>query len=55
MGSGTTALMALKNNRKYIGFEINPDYCQLAQSRIANYTDNNLFCIVDQLNETTKI
>lgn len=51
MGSGTTALMALKHNRKYIGFELNPDYCKLAQSRIDNYTNNSLFCIVDQLNE----
>lgn len=34
MGSGTTAKMALKNNRHYIGFEISKEYCQIAQNRI---------------------
>ena len=35
MGSGTTAIAALKNGRKYIGIEISPDYCQLAKDRIS--------------------
>ena len=35
MGSGTTAIAALKNDRKYIGIEISPDYCQLAKERIS--------------------
>ena len=48
---GTTAITQQNNNRKYIGFEINPEYCSLAQNRIDNYTNNSLFCIVDQLNE----
>lgn len=34
MGSGTTALKAIENNRHYIGFEISPEYCDLAQGRI---------------------
>lgn len=34
VGSGTTAKMALVNNRHYIGFEISKEYCGLAQSRI---------------------
>jgi site-specific DNA-methyltransferase (adenine-specific) len=34
IGSGTTAKMALLNNRKYIGFEINPEYCKIAEERI---------------------
>lgn len=29
MGSGTTARMAFKNNRDYIGFEIDPTYHEL--------------------------
>ena len=33
-GSGTTAKMALVNNRHYIGFEISKEYCELAQNRI---------------------
>jgi len=34
MGSGTTAKMALLNNRKYIGSEISPEYVSLANQRI---------------------
>jgi site-specific DNA-methyltransferase (adenine-specific) len=34
MGSGTTALAAIKNGRKYIGFEIAEEYCAIAQQRI---------------------
>lgn len=35
MGSGTTAKMALKNNRQYIGFEISKEYCDIANARVA--------------------
>ncbi len=35
MGSGTTAIAAIKNNRHYIGFEIVPEYCNMATSRLA--------------------
>lgn len=34
MGSGTTAIAALKSNRNFIGIEIKPEYCDLAQSNI---------------------
>lgn len=33
MGSGTTAIAALNTDRKYIGFELNKDYCELASGR----------------------
>ncbi len=33
-GSGTTAKMAKKNNRKYIGFEISQEYVDIANKRI---------------------
>jgi len=33
-GSGTTLKMAKKNNRHYIGYEINKRYCQIAEQRI---------------------
>lgn len=36
MGSGTTAKMAILNNRQYIGFELSKEYCELAQKRIAD-------------------
>lgn len=34
MGSGSTAVAARKLNRNFIGFELNPDYCKIAQERI---------------------
>ena len=34
MGSGTTAIAAKKLNRNYIGSEISPEYCALANSRL---------------------
>ena len=37
MGSGTTAKMAVLNNRYYIGFDISEEYCKIAQNRIEKY------------------
>ncbi|MFZ0532259.1 MAG: site-specific DNA-methyltransferase [Anaerolineales bacterium] len=34
MGSGQTALAALKTGRHYVGYEINPQYAALAEARI---------------------
>lgn len=34
MGSGTTAISCISNNRNYIGFEISEEYCELANKRI---------------------
>lgn len=34
MGAGTTAVVASKLNRKYIGYEINPEYIKIAERRI---------------------
>jgi site-specific DNA-methyltransferase (adenine-specific) len=34
MGSGTTAVACIKTNRKYIGFEKDATYCNLANKRI---------------------
>ena len=35
MGSGTTALVAKKLGRNFIGSEINPDYVKIAEKRIS--------------------
>tara|TARA_R110002073_G_C9292603_1_gene566139 strand:- start:51 stop:818 length:768 start_codon:yes stop_codon:yes gene_type:complete len=40
MGSGTTAKMALINNRKFIGSEMSAEYCEIAEIRISNYRIN---------------
>ena len=34
MGSGTTALSALQNKRKFIGIELSPEYVKMAKNRI---------------------
>ena len=44
MGSGTTAIACLKNKRNYIGFEINPLYCEIINKRITNF-NSNLFTL----------
>lgn len=36
MGSGTTAIAAIKNNRNWIGSEISQEYCMLIEKRISN-------------------
>lgn len=44
MGSGTTALMAAKSGRNYIGSEISEEYCNMANNRIDLETKQlNLF------------
>ncbi len=35
-GSGTTGVVAEKNNRNFIGIELNPKYAELARKRITN-------------------
>ena len=37
MGSGTTAIAALQAERKYSGYENNPEYVNLAEARISPY------------------
>ena len=34
-GSGTTAKMAKHNGRRYIGIEVNAEYCEIAEKRLA--------------------
>lgn len=36
MGAGTTALVARKLNRNFIGFELNPEYIKIAETRLKN-------------------
>ena len=35
LGSGTTAVAALRTGRRYLGYEVDPDYVALAEARIA--------------------
>lgn len=40
MGSGTTAKMAILNNRNYIGFEISQEYIDIANERLNMLSEN---------------
>lgn len=37
VGSGTTALVAKKLNRHYIGYDISKEYCELAEKRVKDF------------------
>lgn len=39
LGSGTTAAVAKQMGRHYIGIELNPGYCALAEQRIGGVTE----------------
>lgn len=39
LGSGTTSLSAIKNNRNYIGYDVNEEYCRLADKRVSAFLD----------------
>ncbi|WP_288300339.1 site-specific DNA-methyltransferase [uncultured Brachyspira sp.] len=41
MGSGTTAIAAIKNKRNFVGYEINKEYINLANNRILNLKEKN--------------
>ncbi len=43
MGSGTTALSALNFNRSYIGIDISPQYCKMAEQRIKRHMSQGRF------------
>lgn len=42
MGAGTTALVALKLDRQYLGIELNPEYIKIAEDRLKPFI-NKLF------------
>jgi len=47
LGSGTTALVALKMNRRFIGVELNREYCEMALRRIKSLLTQ--FTLLDYL------
>jgi|2_EtaG_2_1085320.scaffolds.fasta_scaffold16624_4 DNA modification methylase len=42
MGGGTTAIVARKLNRNYVGFELNDEYIKIAENRL--YKELGMFC-----------
>ncbi len=43
MGSGTTAIAAVKSDRFYVGYDTSNEYVTLAEERISKYTDQIRF------------
>ena len=41
MGSGTTAIAALMNDRNYLGIELSPEYVQMAEKRILEFNSQS--------------
>lgn len=41
MGSGTTALVCKRLKRKFLGFELNPAFCKIAERRLSEQEEEN--------------
>ncbi len=48
MGSGTTAVSALRNNRHYIGIELSQKYCDAAEDRIKATKGEHIILIKEE-------
>ncbi len=44
MGSGTTCLAAALSGRRYVGYDIESKYCQIAEKRLAALNSGDLHC-----------
>src|SRR5690554_4130252 len=49
MGSGTTAKMAIMNDRKWLGFEISEEYCEMIKKRVNGlYPQTDIFDFIGE-------
>lgn len=57
VGSGTTCLAALKTRRRYVAYDNDKKYCELAEKRITEYlqSQNNLFNQQDKIGHKTAV
>lgn len=53
MGSGTTAVAAVKEGRRYIGYDSEPDYCLAARQRLAGGQTSLLSNALEPAKKTT--
>ncbi|MBV8633215.1 MAG: site-specific DNA-methyltransferase [Burkholderiaceae bacterium] len=51
MGSGTTAVAALRNGRHFVGFELNPDYCAQIEQRLSRASPSMASPLLDDIVE----
>jgi len=55
LGSGTTAIVALEEDCNYIGIEINPEYIEIANKRLAKYREKySLYEMMEEGSPSTK-
>jgi len=47
MGSGTTALVARKLGRRFVGSELNPDYVAIANKRLSQPYTPSFMALID--------
>lgn len=48
MGSGTTAIAAMKLKRKFVGIDVSPQYCKMAEDRIETFIKNPVFAYTNR-------
>lgn len=49
IGSGTTALAAIRTGKSFVGCEIDPDHYQLCLSRIKRFSEQESLCITTEM------
>ena len=50
IGSGTTAIAAIKTNRNFIGIDISEEYCELSKNRINNLLSQQILDFGNNIN-----
>ena len=55
MGSGTTAVACKNTGRHYIGFEIDPKWCKIANDRVNGIDANGHCAIISQCEDAIEI
>lgn len=53
MGSGTTAIAARALNRDFIGIDISPEYCEMAEKRLKSHKEDLHAINIKNINQTT--
>lgn len=49
IGSGTTAIACIRTDRNFIGMEISPEYCEIANKRIEKEYENQKSCLFNPI------
>ncbi|HQB18902.1 MAG TPA: site-specific DNA-methyltransferase [Candidatus Pacearchaeota archaeon] len=55
MGSGTTGLSALKQNKRFIGIELNPKYVEIANNRLKPYLEQTKLKLLSKIGDNSEV